>query len=85
MPPSGPERDLGHRGRKNDPLYRARRLLTKAHERLDHRGNQRLDGLLQAGDPRREVRTAWHAEEVIRSIYQIPDADLAAEFGTQLG
>jgi Transposase len=26
---------LGHRGRKDDPLYRARRLLTKAHERLD--------------------------------------------------
>jgi len=25
---------LGHRGHKSDPLYRARRLLTKAHERL---------------------------------------------------
>ncbi len=23
---------LGHRGRKGDPLYRARRLLTKAHD-----------------------------------------------------
>ena len=85
MPPSGPERDLGASGPQERPAVSARRLLTKAHERLDHRGNQRLDGLLQAGDPRREVRTAWHAEEVIRSIYQIPDADLAAEFGTQLG
>ena len=26
---------LGHRGRKDDPLYRCRRLLTKADERLD--------------------------------------------------
>ena len=26
---------LGHRGRKTDPLYRCRRLLTKADERLD--------------------------------------------------
>ena len=26
---------LGHRGRKSDPLYRCRRLLTKAKERLD--------------------------------------------------
>lgn len=26
---------LGHRGHKDDPLYRTRRLLTKAHERLD--------------------------------------------------
>jgi transposase len=52
---------IGHRGRKDDPLYRARRLLTKAHERLDERGDTKLRGLLEAGDPRGEVRTAWHA------------------------
>jgi hypothetical protein len=52
---------VGHRGRKDDALYRARRLLTKAHERLDERGEQKLVGLLEAGDPRGEVRTAWHA------------------------
>ena len=75
---------LGHRGTKNDPLYRARRLLTKAHERLDDRGNHKLAGLLRAGDPRGEVRTAWHAKEVVRSIYQIPDPALAAEYVTQL-
>jgi transposase len=76
---------IRHRGRKDDPLYRARRLLTKAHERLDERGNQRLVGLLRAGDPRGEVKMAWHAKEVVRSIYQIPDPDLAATFVTQLG
>jgi transposase len=76
---------LGHRGRKSDPLYRARRLLTKAHERLDDRGEEKLRGLLAAGDPRGEVRMAWHAKEVVRSIYDIPDADVAAEFVTQLG
>jgi transposase len=52
---------VGHRGRKDDPLYRARRLLTKAHERLDHHGDSKLRGLLEAGDPRGEVRMAWHA------------------------
>jgi transposase len=52
---------LGHRGRKHDPLYRARRLLTKAHERLDHRSDTKLAGLLAAGDPHGEVRMAWHA------------------------
>lgn len=52
---------LGHRGRKGDPLYRARRLLTKAHERLDERGDTKLRGLLAAGDPHGEVRMAWHA------------------------
>ena len=76
---------LGHRGRRDDPLYRARRLLTKAHERLDHQGEAKLLGLLEAGDPHGEVRMAWHAKEVIRSIYQIPDPSLAAEFVSQLG
>jgi len=28
---------------------------------------------------------AWHAKEVMRSIYEIPDADVAAEFVTQRG
>jgi transposase len=52
---------LGYRGHRDDPLYRSRRLLTKAHERLDTRGEAKLLGLLQAGDPRGEVRLAWHA------------------------
>jgi transposase len=44
---------LGHRGRRHDPLYRARRLPVKAHERLDDRGDAKLRGLLNAGDPAR--------------------------------
>jgi transposase len=76
---------LGHRGHKNDPLYRARRLLTIAHERLAADRDHRLQGLLRAGDPRGEVRMAWHAKEVVRSIYAIDDADTAAEFVAQLG
>ena len=39
---------------------------------------------MRAGDPRGEVKVAWHAKEVIRSLYRIPDPDLAAEFVTQL-
>jgi transposase len=76
---------LGHRGRKDDPLYRGRRLLTKAHEHLDDRGEEKLLGLLGAGDPRGEVRMAWHAKEVLRSIYELDEPDVAAEFGDQLG
>ena len=75
----------GHRGRKEDPLYRARRLLTKAHERLDEKGDHKLRGLLRAGDPHGEVKTAWHAKEVVRQIYHIGDPDLAGAFVTQLG
>jgi transposase len=75
----------GHRGRKDDPLYRCRRLLTKADERLDENGRTKLLGLLAAGDPNGEVRAAWHAKEVVRSIYDHHDPDLAAEFVGRLG
>ncbi len=76
---------LGHRGHKHDPLHRCRRLLTKADERLDDRGRTKLLGLLEAGDPRGEVRMAWHAKEVVREIYTIDDPTLAAQFVTRLG
>ncbi len=76
---------LGHRGRKSDPLYRCRRLLTKADERLDAKGRTKLLGLLEAGDPKGEVRMAWHAKEVVRSIYDHTDAELADQFVDRLG
>ncbi|MCA1708811.1 MAG: transposase, partial [Actinobacteria bacterium] len=76
---------LGHRGRKNDPLYRCRRLLTKADERLDDNGRTKLLGLLRAGDPRGEVTTAWHAKEAVRTLYLHTDPGLALEWVTRLG
>lgn len=76
---------LGHRGHKTDPLYRSRRLLTKADERLDDHGRSKLLGLLEAGDPKGEVRMAWHAKEVIRSIYDHTDPAVGLEFVTRLG
>ena len=76
---------LGHRGRKSDPLYRGRRLLTKAKERLDDKGRERLAGLLRAGDPHGDVATVWEAKEVVRELYAHADADLALEWVTELG
>jgi len=76
---------LGHRGRKTYPLYRSRRLLTMADERLSADGRKKLMGLLDAGDPNGEVRTAWNAKEVVRMIYEHHDPDLALEFVTRLG
>ena len=75
---------LGHRGHRDDPLYRSRRLLTKGHERLNTRGEAKLLGLLQAGDPRGEVRLAWHAKETIRGIYGIDDPTEADAFVAEL-
>jgi hypothetical protein len=40
-------------GRKDDPLDRARRLLTKAHERLDMRGDTKLRGCSPPATPGR--------------------------------
>jgi transposase len=68
---------VGHRGRKPDPLYRARRLLTIAAERLPDHRRQRLVGLLAAGDPKGEVTLTWHAKEVVRAIYDHTDVELA--------
>ena len=75
---------LGHRGRKDDPLYRIRRLLTAAHERISDRGQTRLRGLLDAGDPHGEVRTAWHAKETVRGIYGVDSPALALRYTLQL-
>lgn len=63
---------LGHRGHRDDPLYRSRRLLTKGHERLDDKGEAKLLGFLEAGDPKGEVRMAWHAKETLRGLYDQP-------------
>ncbi len=75
---------LGHRGRKLDPLYRCRRLLLRAEERLDHRGTEKLTGLLRAGDPRGEVAYSWHAKEAVRFFYDIPNPALAGRYLDEL-
>ena len=69
---------LGHRGHKHDPLYRARKLLVAASEKITDAGRVRLRGLLEAGDPYGEVRDAWHAKETLRGIYDIDDPAVGA-------
>jgi len=71
---------LGHRGRKHDPLFRSRRLLTLAEERLNEDGKEKLLGLLRAGDPRGEVAAAWHAKEAVRELYAHADEQTATEW-----
>jgi transposase len=59
----------GHRGRKRDPLYRIRKLLLTAQERLTRRGWVRLRAGLAAGDPTGEVAAAWQGKELLRAVY----------------
>ena len=49
---------LGHQGRQADPLYRIRRLLTKAEERLEEHGREKLLGLFARRRPTR--RSSHH-------------------------
>jgi transposase len=60
----------GHRGRRDDPLYRARRALLAGEERLDDRATERLRSLLALGDPNAEVAIAYRVKERLRDFYR---------------
>jgi transposase len=68
---------LGHRGRRDDPLYRARRVLLMGEERLDEKGAQRLSALLELGDPNAEVSIAYRVKERLRDFYRTDNPDEA--------
>src|SRR5208283_1348121 len=75
---------LGHRGRKYDPLFRVRRRLSMAAERLDAEGRDKMLGILRAGDPRGDVQAAWWAKEAVRELYEVHDPVLASRFIDEL-
>ena len=64
---------LGHRGRRDDPLYRARRLLLRGEERLNDAATSRLRHLLDLGDPTAEVAIAYRVKERVREFYRTDD------------
>ena len=61
------------------------KLLSMAHERVSTDGETRLRGVLAAGDPKGEVSMAWSAKEVVRSIYDHHDPQLALEYVEEVG
>jgi len=63
----------GHRGRRDDPLYRARRVLLMGEEKLDADGSARLASLLELGDPNAEVAIAYRIKERVRDFYRTSD------------
>ena len=75
---------IKHRGHKADPLYRIRRLLTKAHERVDEKGHEKMRGLLDAGDPFSEVADCYTAKEAVRELYSFTDFELAGTWINEL-
>ncbi len=70
---------LGHRGRRGDPLYGARKMLLTGAERLDPRGWEQMRKALDQGDPYDEVADCWQAKEKIRSVFNTGDPDQASD------
>ncbi len=68
---------LGHRGRKADPLFRIRKVLLTGAERLDEPGQNRMLLGLRFGDPNDEVLGAWLAKESVREVYLTDDPAIA--------
>jgi transposase len=68
---------LGHRGRRDDPLYRVRRVLLMGEEKLSDQAAQRLRSLLELGDPEGEVAISYAVKERLRDFYRTPDPDEA--------
>jgi transposase len=64
---------LGHRGHRDDPLYKIRGLLRRGREHLSDKQIDKLNTCLQRGDPGFEVTVAWHCYQQLRSMYQAKD------------
>jgi transposase len=63
------QQQLGHRGRKPDPLYRIRNALRAGADKLTARQIERIEAGLQAGDPHFEVTIAWRCYQLLRSAF----------------
>lgn len=68
---------LGHRGRRDDPLHRARRALLMGEEHLDADRAERLRSLLELGDPNAEVAIAYRIKERLRDFYRAGSEEVA--------
>jgi transposase len=78
------QEQTGHRGRRDDPLWRLRRTLVVGEERLDDRAAKRLSSLLALGDPAAEVAIAYRVKERLRDFYRCTDIDQAKAMLTEL-
>ncbi|WP_435986047.1 ISL3 family transposase [Terrabacter sp. LjRoot27] len=59
----------GHRGRKNDPLYRIRNILHAGAEHLTERQRSRLAAAIAADERHDEVWVAYQCAQQVRSTY----------------
>ncbi len=74
----------GHRGRKDDPLYRIRNLLRCAAERLTERQQARLTAAVEADERHLEVFVAWQCGQQLRQVYHQPDPAAGRQLAEQI-
>jgi transposase len=67
------QQTLGHRGHRNDPLFRIRRLLRRGYEHHTANSWNRMLAGLEAGDLDGQVQRAWIAAQELRLLYREPD------------
>jgi transposase len=73
----------GHRGRKDDPLYRARRTLHTGADLLTDKQHDRLDALF-AIDAHAEVEVTWWIYQRMIGAYRQPDRAKGRELMVKL-
>jgi transposase len=73
----------GHRGRKDDPLYRSRRTLHTGADLLTDKQTQRLQGLF-AVDAHVEVEATWGIYQRMITAYREPDRTRGRQLMTAL-
>ena len=69
----------GHRGRKDEPLYRIRRVLRRRADHLTEHSWQRLVTGLALGDVDQQIGRTWIAAQDLRRIYTAPNRAVAAD------
>jgi transposase len=64
------QESTGHRGRRDDPLWRIRRVLRRGAEHVTDRAWDRLLAGLAAGDVYQQISRTWIAAQDLRLIYR---------------
>ncbi len=83
MPAPGPTGIHGHRGRKDDPLYSARRTLHTGADLLTEKQRQRLHTLFES-DVHVEVEATWGTYQQMIAAYREPDRQRGKELMVKL-
>lgn len=66
------QQTLGHRGRRNDPLFGIRRLLRRGHQHHSAKSWDRMLAGLDRGDDNQQIGRAWIAAQELRLLYREP-------------